>query len=234
MEQVPDDDELSLPGVHARHDLAVEPAVGLVAVLLRPDPFAVLRVVHDDEPRPVLEMAQAADLLAAGPGEDADAVREDDVLLLPFLAVAFQGEVLDHVPFDLAVVLLDERVRFELVLDRGDVQGRLPGGIGDEDDEGIFLGVFERGPQGKGQRAEGRFARAAEADDEETAVLVVLKGVDKLGMEGRRRVGEVAGEIDQRKAEEGLAALFAAFERVVGEAKAAVRWSGWHPPLGLL
>ena len=77
--------------VHARHDFGVEPTVGLVPVLLRAHPFAVLRVVDHDELRPVLEMAESSDLLAAGPRKDADAVREDDVLLLPFLAFALEA-----------------------------------------------------------------------------------------------------------------------------------------------
>jgi hypothetical protein len=57
VQEVPDDDKLSLPGIHARHDLAMEPAVCLVTVLLRPHPFAGLRVVHEDEPRSVLKVA---------------------------------------------------------------------------------------------------------------------------------------------------------------------------------
>ena len=40
--------------------------------------------------RPVLEMSETADLLPAAPRKDADAVREDDVLLLPFLAFALE------------------------------------------------------------------------------------------------------------------------------------------------
>jgi hypothetical protein len=49
----------------------------------------------------------------------------------------------------------------------------------------------------------------AEADDEEPLEFVRFERVDKLGMEGGRRVGEIAGEVDDGKAEERLRALAA-------------------------
>ena len=146
MQQIANDDELALAGVHARHDLGMKPAIGLVAVFLCPYPFAVFRVVHDDKLRLVLQVAQPSNLLPTGPGKDAHAVRQDDVLLLPLLAFALEREILDYISLDLAVVLLDERVRFELVLDRRDVERRLAGRIGDKNDERVLFGVFERGP----------------------------------------------------------------------------------------
>ena len=214
VQQIADNDKLALAGVHARHDLGMQPAVGLVPVFLRPDPFAVLRVVHDDELRPVLEMPEAADLLAARSRKDAHAVREDNVLLLPFLALALEREILNDIALDLAVVLLDELVRFEFVLDGGDIERCLAAGIGDKDDERIFIGVLKRGPQGKCETAERAFAGAAEANDQDAALCFVFKGVDKLGMEERGRVGEIAGKINQRKAEQRFAALLAGVERL--------------------
>ena len=147
VEQVADDDELPFAGIHARHDLGMEPSVRLVAVLLRAHPFAVLRVVHDDELRPVLKMPEAADLLAARSRKDAHAVREDNVLLLPLLALALEREVLDDSALDLAVILLDELARLELMLDGGNA-GASPGArnVGDKDDERVFFGVIERKP----------------------------------------------------------------------------------------
>jgi hypothetical protein len=65
VKRVADDNELSFACVKTRNDLGVKPTVGFVPVLFRSDPFAVLRVVYDDELRPVLEMSKSANLLAA-------------------------------------------------------------------------------------------------------------------------------------------------------------------------
>jgi hypothetical protein len=147
MEQVADDDELSPLHIHAGDDLRMEPPIRLVTVLLRAHPFAVLGVVNHDELRPVLEMAQSPDLLPARTGKDPHAVRQHDVLLLPFLALALQGKVLYDRAGDLAVILLDEVVRLQLVLDGTDVQRRLAGRVGDEDDdEGILFRMLQRSP----------------------------------------------------------------------------------------
>lgn len=94
----------------------------------------------------MLQVTQTAHLLPTRSGEDPDAVREHDILLLPFLPVTLEREVLDDAAFDLAIVQLDERVRFELVLDRGDVERCLARGIGDQDDEGYCSG-FSRAAQ---------------------------------------------------------------------------------------
>ena len=117
MEQIAYDDELSFLHVHAGNNFGVKPAVGLVPVLFRPNPLPVFRIVNDYELGTVLEMPQTSDFLAARSREDTDPVAEDDVLLLPFLAFALKREVLNDVSFDLAVVLLDEVVRFKLVFD---------------------------------------------------------------------------------------------------------------------
>lgn len=92
--------------------------------------------------------------------------------------IALKGEVLNDVALDLSVVLLDEEVVFEFVLDGADVERGLPGRIGDEDDEGKFVRVFERGPEREGQRTERGFARAAETDDEKTLEVLIFEGVD--------------------------------------------------------
>jgi hypothetical protein len=122
----------------------------------------------------MLEVSQPSDFLPAASGKDSDPVRKDDVLLLPFLAFALEREVLDHLARDLAVVLLDEVVCFKLVFYGGDVQRRLAGRIGDEDNERELVRVFERRPQGKGERTERAFPRSTEADDEESAKFLVL------------------------------------------------------------
>lgn len=54
--------------------------------------------------------------------------------------------------------LLDEGVRFDLVLDRADVERRLPRRIRDKQYEGILLRLFKRGIERKRKRAIGAFA----------------------------------------------------------------------------
>jgi hypothetical protein len=117
VEQVADDDQSAFTGVQSRHNFAVQPAVCLIPVLFRPDPFAVLRVVHHDEFGAVLEVSQSTDLLSAAPGQNPDAIREHYILLLPLVTFALQREVLNHLACYLAVVLLDKVVRLKLMLD---------------------------------------------------------------------------------------------------------------------
>ena len=88
MEKIADDDELAFLCVHAGHNFGVKPAVGFIPILFRAYPFAVFRVINNDKFGPVLEMPQPSNLLPARTGENADAVRKHDVLLLPFLAFA--------------------------------------------------------------------------------------------------------------------------------------------------
>jgi hypothetical protein len=64
--------------------------------------------------------------------------------------------------------------------------------------------MFESSPKRKCQRAEDRFARAAEADDKQPADFLVCKGPDELGMKRGRLFVEIAVEIYERKAEEGF------------------------------
>jgi hypothetical protein len=52
-------------------------------------------------------------------------------------------------------------------------------------------------------------------------------------MEQGGRVGEIAGEVDQRKAKQVFPALSARLVGVEG-AKAVLGLLGWHPPWGLL
>ena len=64
---------------------------------------------------------------------------------------------------------------------------------------GYFSGYSNAAHKGRAS-AECGFAGAAKAKDEEALFRVGFEGVDQFRVEGGRRVGEVAGEVDQRKA----------------------------------
>ena len=93
----------------------------------------------------------------------------------------WKRKVLDDVALDLAVVLLDEVVRFELVLDRGDVERRLAAGIGDEDDEGIFVGCSNAAHRGSASEPKMLLPEPRKPMMSNAALRVVSQGMDKLG-----------------------------------------------------
>ena len=106
MEPVADQDGASVLLIDRGQDVATELSVGLVAVLLRPNPIQVLHVVGDDERGAVLTVLDAAYLLAA----DAYPVVEDAVHRLPVLVALqrrFRPRVVDFLVLEVPVVAED-------------------------------------------------------------------------------------------------------------------------------
>lgn len=105
---------------------------------------------------------------APRPREDADAVREQHVPRLPLLLTfkpRLRNGIVGVPDLELAVILEEKLVGFELVLDVRDVDAGLEGGVGADDDEGILLGFFKGKEYGQNERSPSRLRTAAKADD---------------------------------------------------------------------
>jgi hypothetical protein len=126
----------------------------------------------------MLAVFDAAHLLTSGARQDAHAVVEDAVHRLPVL-VALQRRlgpgIVEAPVLQVPIIAEDQVVVAQLVLHGGGVDAGLAARVGEHDDERVFVGMLQRRPEDEREGGHTALGTAAETDDFEAPLVVVLE-----------------------------------------------------------